>query len=72
MTGENNSHWQKYSLKHFTQVLEDQGGEATTSEITDEIGCSDMTTRRKMHELEDDGVVESRKIGTVFVWRFAD
>lgn len=72
MTDENDGHWQKYPRDLFIQILDNRGGEATTTEITDEAGCSDETTRRKMSELEDNGVVESREIGTVFVWRFVD
>jgi predicted ArsR family transcriptional regulator len=72
MRDENNGHWQKYPRELFIQVVDDKGGEATTSEITAEVGCSDMTTRRKMHDLEEEGVVESREIGTVLVWRFVD
>jgi DeoR/GlpR family transcriptional regulator of sugar metabolism len=72
MTDENDGHWQKYPRDLFIQILKNKDGEATTTEITDEAGCSNETTRRKMSELEDRGVVEKREIGTVFVWRFAD
>jgi predicted ArsR family transcriptional regulator len=72
MANENGGHWQKYPRNLFIQILTDEGGEATTTEITDEAGCSDQTTRIKMHELEDDGIVESREIGTVLVWRFVE
>ena len=69
MTDENDEYGWKYSKNLFLQVLEDKDGEATTSEITAEVGCSDMTTRRKMHDLEDNGLVESHKIGPALLWR---
>lgn len=59
---------QKYPQNLFIQALKDEEGEATTAEITDNVGCSLETSRRKMHELEDDELVESRKIGPVLVW----
>ena len=62
-------HWQEYPPNLFIQALKDEEGEATTAEITDNVGCSLETSRRKMHELEDDELVKSRKIGPVLVWR---
>jgi predicted ArsR family transcriptional regulator len=69
MTDDKDGHWQKYPQSLFIQALKDEGGEATTSEIADSVGCSRETGRRRMHELEDDGLVESRKFDPVLVWR---
>lgn len=66
------SHWRKYSLDDFVQALESKGGEASTPEIRTEVGCSPETSRRRMKELADKGVVEQRKIGSTWVWQLTD
>ncbi|WP_241431151.1 ArsR family transcriptional regulator [Halococcus thailandensis] len=58
----------KYSLTDFIQAVKVEGGEATTPEIRDEVGCGHETARRRMKELEDDGIAEGRKIGSTLVW----
>ena len=69
MTDDKDGHWQRYPRDLFIQALKDEGDEATTAEIADNVGCSLETSRRKMHELEDDVLVESHKVGPVLVWR---
>ena len=61
-------HRQKYPRNLFVQALNEKESEATTAEVTDIVGCSLETTRRKMHQLEDDGIVKSRQVGPVLVW----
>lgn len=58
----------KYPLNDFIQAVKSEGGEATTPEIRDEVGCGHETARRRMNELEDDGLVKSSKIGPTLVW----
>jgi uncharacterized membrane protein len=68
MSEDNNGYRKTYPRDLFLQTLSDEGGEATTAEITSEVGCSGETTRIRMRELEDDDLVESSKIGPTLVW----
>lgn len=68
MKDDENGSWQGYPRDLFIQALKDTEDEATTAEITDSVGCSRETTRLRMHGLEEDGLVESRKIGSTLVW----
>ena len=68
MTSDNDGYRSPYPRDLFIQALNDKDGEATTADITTEVGCSRETTRVKMHELEGDNVVESHKIGSTLVW----
>jgi predicted ArsR family transcriptional regulator len=69
MNDNSEGHWRKYPLDDFIQAVESEDGEATTPEITTEVGCSPETARRRMKELEDNGVVERRKIGQTLFWQ---
>jgi predicted ArsR family transcriptional regulator len=69
MTSENEGYQSPYPRDLFIQALNDKEGEATTADITSKVGCSRETTRVKMHELEDDDIVKSRKIGSTLVWQ---
>ncbi|EMA48687.1 putative transcriptional regulator [Halococcus thailandensis JCM 13552] len=71
MTDDTGGNWRKYPLDDFVQAVESSGGEATTPEVTAEVGCSPETARRRMKELEDNGVVERREIGPTLVWLMA-
>lgn len=68
MPNENDGYQSPYPRDLFIQALNDKGGEATTADITAEVGCSRETTRIRMHKLEDANVVESHKIGSTLVW----
>jgi uncharacterized membrane protein len=65
-------HWRKYPLDDFVQAVESEGGEATTPEIRTEVGCSPETARRRMKELENNGIVERREIGPTLVWQLVE
>lgn len=42
--------------------------EATTTAVAEELGCAYQTAYMKLRELEDQGDVDSRKIGNVRLW----
>jgi uncharacterized membrane protein len=69
MKNDDRNFGREYSLNEFLEALENHGGDATTPEITSEVGCSGETTRRRMKELEEEGKVTSRKIGNSPLWQ---
>ena len=61
---------QVYTDEDFLNAI-DELGEPGTGEVAAEIGCSRDHARRRLRNLEQDGVVESRMVGTVILWRRA-
>jgi predicted ArsR family transcriptional regulator len=45
---------------------------AGTQDIADAVGCSYETAYKKLRALEDEGVVESRKVANSRVWMLAE
>lgn len=60
-----------YPLADFRQALE-RLGEVGTKGVEQAVGCQYRTTIAKLHELEDQGVVASRRVGNAYLWRLAD
>lgn len=60
----------RYDFDDFLEALEEMDGMATTPEISDIVGCSNDTTRRRMEELEqdEDTAVSYRKAGKTVLW----
>jgi DNA excision repair protein ERCC-3 len=71
-------HDNQYPLEEIISVIDelhDQQPFVTTSDVAGVVGCSRETARTKLHELVDEGALESQKVGArAMVWydpRFA-
>lgn len=56
----------EFTLSNVTAVFEDRSDYAeplTASEVADELGCSRRTALNKLHELQDETELESKKVG---------
>jgi len=56
----------EFALEDVTAVFESRDDYAeplTASEIADELGCSRRTALNKLHTLEDETEIESKKVG---------
>jgi predicted ArsR family transcriptional regulator len=60
---------ENYPHKKFISALEILGGEASTQEIADQVGCAYRTAHAKLSELEDEEQISSRKVGNAKLWR---
>lgn len=60
---------ENYPYKRFVSALEILGGEASTQEIADQVGCAYRTAYAKLSELEDEGKISSRKVGNAKLWQ---
>lgn len=60
----------RYSHEDFIDALEEMDGMATTTELSDIVGCSNNTTRKNMDELTggDDSPVSERDVGRYSLW----
>ncbi|MFC6764183.1 ArsR family transcriptional regulator [Natrinema soli] len=61
-----------YPLEDFLTALEELGGAAGTQDVADEVGCKYRTANAKLHELEDEGEITSRKVGNAYLWELVD
>ncbi len=56
----------EFTLSNVTEVFEsreDYAEPLTASEIADELGCSRRTALNKLHQLQEDTDVTSKKVG---------
>jgi len=58
---------EEYPSKAFINALDELGPTGTT-DISDRIGCDRRTAYLKLKSLEEDGKVESKKIGNALLW----
>jgi predicted ArsR family transcriptional regulator len=60
-----------YPLEDFLHSLEEIGPAGTT-DIADRVGCDRRTAYIKLQSLEEEGVVQSQKIGNALLWQLTD
>ena len=44
----------------------------TTGDVADAVGCSRQTAHKRLRALEDDGQLDSKKVGSALVWSLVD
>jgi len=59
---------ERYNPENFLSALESLGGSAGTQEVADEVGCAYRTAHAKLTELEEEGKLNSRKVGNAKLW----
>ena len=57
-----------YSNSDFIESIQELNDMAGTSDIAEEIGCTRRTAYTRLKSLEEEGLVESRKVGNSLVW----
>ena len=63
---------QTYPREDFIEAIEDSGGMASTTDVSDEIGCSYDLAYKRLKEFEDDGDIESRKVANARLWMIGE
>lgn len=61
-----------YSDDEFIETLAELGGEATASEVADQIGCVRDSAYRRLDQLTENGDILKRQAGRIMVWRLAE
>lgn len=69
---ESGRYTETYPLAEFTEALRALGGSAGTQDVADEVGCKYRTANAKLHELEEEGRISSRRVGNAYLWQLAD
>ena len=61
-----------YPLEAFIQAFDQLDEEVGTKAVEQAVGCQYRTAIKKLHELEDRGIVTSRRIGNAYLWSLAE
>lgn len=62
---------EEYPRESFLQALSELGAAGTT-DISDHVGCDRRTAYLKLQTLEEEGDVESKKVGNALLWKLVD
>lgn len=57
-----------YPDSDFLEAIQQFDGMAGTSEIAEEVGCTRRTAYTRLKTLEEDGRINSRKVGNSLIW----
>jgi predicted transcriptional regulator len=60
-----------YTDADFVETLDELGGEATSSEVADQIGCVRDSAYRRLNQLAENGVVTKRRAGRTILWQLS-
>lgn len=63
---------ESFSHQEILDSLENLSGSASTKEVSDEVGCAYRTAYEKLTHLEEEGYIESRKVGNARLWLLSD
>lgn len=63
---------ESYPPEAFIEAIRERDGMASTPELTDALGCSNRRALDRLRDLEDEGMVESRKVGNAYLWMVED
>ena len=69
---ESGQYTQSYPREEFIEAIEDSGGMASTTDVSDHVGCSYDLAYKRLKEFEDDGEIESRKVANARLWMIGD
>lgn len=61
-----------YADSEFIEAIQQLEGMAGTSEIAEEVGCTQRTAYTRLKSLEDLNRIESRKVGSSLLWSLSE
>jgi GTP-sensing pleiotropic transcriptional regulator CodY len=63
---------QQYSSESFLKAVRELGPAVGTQDVAEAVGCDRDTAYRRLRTLEEDGEIESRKVGMARLWTITD
>ncbi len=66
---ETGKYTETYPSEKFLSALDSLKGSGGTREVADEVGCAYRTAHAKLSELENEGKINSRKVGNSKLWQ---
>jgi hypothetical protein len=61
-----------YPLEEFVTALRELGGEVTTQDVRDQVGCAYQTAYARLRDLDENGEVTSRSVGATKLWSLTE
>ena len=61
-----------YTDSEFIEAIQHLDGMAGTSDIAEEIGCTQRTAYTRLKSLEDQDRIEIRKVGSSLLWSLSE
>ena len=61
-----------YADSEFIEAIQQLEGMAGTSEIAEEVGCTQRTAYTRLKSLEDQNRIDSRKVGSSLLWSLSE
>jgi DNA-binding IclR family transcriptional regulator len=58
----------EYSTEDFLDAISVEGGMAGTGDIAERVGCAHDTAYKRLQNMEEEGLVSSRKVGNTLLW----
>lgn len=58
----------EYSTEDFLNAISNEGGIAGTGDIANWVGCAHDTAYKRLQDMEEQGLVSSRKVGNTLLW----
>lgn len=62
----------EYPLEAFVGAIRSESGMAGTGEIADSVGCAHDTAYKRLIQMDEKGLVNSKKVGNSLVWILPD
>ena len=59
---------QTYPDSDFIDAIDELGGMASTSDISDTVGCTHRTAYTRLQAIEEQDLIQSRKVGNSILW----
>lgn len=69
---ESGQYTKSYSLDQFVRALDEFDEPAGTKAVQEAVGCEYRTAIAKLHELNEQGAVDARRIGNAYLWSVTD
>lgn len=58
-----------YSKEDILDAVNELSGSASTQEVADEVGCAYRTAYQKLTELEEENLINSKKVANARLWQ---
>ena len=69
---ESGQYTESYPREEFIEAIEDSGGMASTTDVSDHVGCSYDLAYKRLREFEEKGDVRSRKVANSRLWMIGE
>jgi hypothetical protein len=69
---ESGQYTKSYPVDQFVRALDEFDEPAGTKAVQEAVGCEYRTAIAKLHELNEQGAVDARRIGNAYLWSVAD